>query len=769
MVTVTINGQRVEVSEGMTVLEAAREAGIYIPTLCYHPDLPSSREVQASEIIYRNAEPFKNDNSAAEYEGCQLCVVEIEGMEGLPTACNTEVTDGMVVHTGTPPVQQKQRDNLKLILFEHPNVCLTCDRQNEADNLYICKPYNICLRSVKVTERCVLCPKNGHCDLQKVADYIDIGIEERPLPYTAKEQPVDTKTPLFDRDYNLCIGCTRCVRVCRDVRGADVLGYVFQDGKVIVGAREPTIKESGCLFCGMCAEVCPVGAITDRGVKPAEREAKLVPCRNACPAGIDVPRYVRLVKEGKYAEALAVIREKVPFPAVLGLVCLHFCENECRHGELNEPIGIRSLKSLAAEHDDGAWKQRARFAPSTGKKVAIVGAGPAGLTAAYYLAKLGYGATVFESLPVAGGMLRVGIPEYRLPAEMIDAEIEEIKNAGVEIKLNSKVEALDKLLEEGYDAALLAVGAHQGIRLPLPGADLEGVLINTSLLRDVRLGKEVKVGKKVVVVGGGNVSFDCARTSLRLGATEVHLACLEPGGGMLATADEIEEGTAEGITIHCSHTFIRIVGDDNGHVSGIECHDVSSFAFEEGRLRVNIVAGSEHILPADTVIFAVGQVPELELIKGVSEIQTVRGRFVAINADTLATGKDGVFAAGDAVTGTTSVIQAIAAGRKAASSIDKYLGGDGEIDETLVDTEKANPYLGRQEGFADRLRVAMPSLAIEQRINNFTRVELGYSETEGIDEAQRCLQCDLRCELAPSPLPPEKQPESKLKTLVSTL
>ncbi|MFH1640276.1 MAG: FAD-dependent oxidoreductase, partial [Chloroflexota bacterium] len=334
-----------------------------------------------------------------------------------------------------------------------------------------------------------------------------------------------------------------------------------------------------------------------------------------------------------------------------------------------------------------------------------------------------------------------------------------------EIKTNTKVESLEKLLEQGYDATMLAVGAHQGMKLPLPGSDLEGVLINTSLLRDARLGNEVNIGERVVVLGGGNVAYDCARTSLRLGAKEVRLACLEPDGGMLASPDEIEEGDAEGIMVHCSHTYIRIVDDGNGHVAGVECHDVSSFNFDAtGRLQVNVVAGSEHILPADTVVFAVGQIPELELIKEVSEIQTVRGRFVAINADTLATGKEGIFAAGDAVTGTTSVIQAIAAGRQAAISMDKYLGGNGEIEETLVDPEIGSLFLGQREGFGDKQRVAVPSLPVEERKNNFNVVELGYGQTEGFEEADRCLQCHLRCEISPPPLPPEKKPESKQET-----
>jgi len=748
-INLIIDGADVRVEKGISVLQVAQSAGIYIPALCSHPDLSSSREVKADEFVYRGTELIKNDNSVKEFEGCQLCVVEIEGIDGLPTACTTEVTEGMVVHTNTPQVQEKRRDNLKLILAEHPNVCLTCERKER------CSMFDICLRSVAVTERCIVCPKNGHCELQKVFDYI--GIEGIEIPYTYKGLPVKREDPLFDRDYNLCIGCLRCVRVCREVRGVDALGLVFQNGRVIVGTKAPTLKESGCKFCGACVEVCPTGALTDRDIKFAEREAKLIPCQSACPAGIDVPRYIRLIEGGKLAEAVAVIREKVPFPATLGHICLHFCEEKCRHRELNEAIAIRLLKRFAAEHDAGLWKQRSKFAPSTGKRVAIVGSGPAGLTTAYYLVKLGHSATVFEALPVAGGMMRVGIPEYRLSREVLDKEIEEIRSIGVDIKTNTKVESLDELLKQGYDAILLAAGAHRGVKLPLPGADLEGVLVNTSFLRDVSLGREVKVGERVVVLGGGNVAFDCARTAQRLGATEVHIACLEARDCMLATPDEVECGQEESIVIHPSQTFLRIVGDD-GHISGVECLDVRSFEFDSmGRLHVDSIPGSEHILPADTVIFAVGQVPELEFIEGVDGIKTIRRRYLEVDSVTLATGREGIFAAGDVVTGTTSVIEAIAAGRKAAVSIDRYLGGSGEIDETLVDPERANPYLGREEGFADRPRAPIPYLPVEQRFSSFAEVELGFDETEAISEAKRCLQCDLRFEISPSPSPPGEQ------------
>jgi len=494
-----------------------------------------------------------------------------------------------------------------------------------------------------------------------------------------------------------------------------------------------------CTGCATCAKSCPQGSIYIVTAKNGDNGLVTAPCSQACPAGINIPRYIRFIANGNPAAAVAVIREKIPFPSVCGHVCLHHCEAKCQRAQLDEAIGIRVLKRFATEHDTGLWKVNSRVAPTTDKRIAIVGSGPAGLTAAYYLTKLGHSVTVFEALPEPGGMMRVGIPDYRLPKDILKAEIEEIKSIGVEIKTNTKVESLEKLLEHGYDAILLAVGAHRGIKLPLPGADLEGVLVNATFLRDVSLGKKVEVGKRVVVLGGGNVAFDCARTSLRLGATDVHIACLEPGDKMLATPDEIEESQHEGITIHPSHTFIRIEGD-GGHVTGVNCLDVRSFEFDsEGRLQLETIKGSEHILPADTVIFAIGQVPELELIEGVSDIKTIRRR-IEVDSTSLATGKEGVFAAADVVTGTTSIVEAIAAGRQGAISIDKYLGGMGIIDETLAPPdEKATPLTKAEKGW----RPQIPALSVKQRIKSFTEVELELSKEVAIKESQRCLMCDL--------------------------
>lgn len=750
-IRLTIDGVEVRVKTGTTVLQAAQSADIYIPALCSHPDLPSSRGVKADEFVYRGSELIKNDNSAKEFAGCQLCVVEIEGTEGLPTACTTEAAEGMEVHTNTPQVQEKRQDNLKLILVEHPNMCLTCVRKER------CSPYEICLRSVKITERCLLCPKNGHCELQKVADYI--GVDEIILPYAAKEIPLDKETPLFDRDYNLCIGCTRCVRVCQEVYGVDALGFVYQDGKVIVGAKAPTLKEAGCKFCGACAEVCPTGAIMDRDIELAEREAKLVPCRSACPAGIDVPRYIRLIKEEKFAESVAVIREKVPFPATLGHICPHFCEEKCRRCELNEPIAIRVLKRFAAEHDTGLWKPRSKFVPFSGKRVAIIGSGPAGLTGAYYLTKLGHSVTVFEALPVAGGMMRVGIPEYRLPKDILDAEIGEIRSVGADIRLNTRIESIDELFEQGYEAIFVSVGAHRGINMGIEGETTAGVVDGTDFLREVSLGEKTDVGRRIIVIGGGNVAVDVSRTALRLGAREATIAYRRTRAEMPARDEEVEKALGEGVKILYLAAPTRVTGVDGKlKVEFIKMELGEPDA--SGRRRPVPIKGSEFTADYDIMIKAVGEQPE---VPDGYRLSVDRGGRLKAAPDTLATSREGVYAGGDVVTGPASVIEAIAAGRQAAISIDRYLGGRGEIDETLVDPEKANLYLGREKDFADRHRALIPCLPVEQRLGSFAEVELGFDKAEAAGEAKRCLQCDLRLGISPPPSPPEKRPGVRAK------
>ena len=305
-IKLTIDGKEVEVEKGTTVLRAARQAGGYIPTLCYHPDL----------------EPFG---------GCRLCIVEIENMRGLPTSCTTPAAAGMVVATDTERLRKLRRAYLELILTEHPNACLTCHRRHR------CGPYDICLRHVAVTERCVSCPANKQCQLQFVTDYI--GIEEIALPFQYKGLPVDyAREPLVRRDYNLCILCGRCVLMCSDHRGIGAISFINRGFQTVVGtAYDRPLQDSGCRFCGCCVEVCPVGALMDAGseYKPdCDWESLAVPCQHACPAGIDVPLYVYLAGEGKYQDSLAIVREKVPFPAVLGTCwCIPpsiWCASTCR-------------------------------------------------------------------------------------------------------------------------------------------------------------------------------------------------------------------------------------------------------------------------------------------------------------------------------------------------------------------------------------------------------------------------------------------------------
>jgi NADPH-dependent glutamate synthase beta subunit-like oxidoreductase/Na+-translocating ferredoxin:NAD+ oxidoreductase RNF subunit RnfB len=751
-----INDTEVEAAQGLSILEAARKNDIYIPSLCYHPDLPPSRKLKATDVVYRGNEKIVGDEPQKEFEGCNLCLVEVEGQQDLVPACDSIVAGGMKVFTDTQRVLEARREKLMRILAKHPHACLICVQKEGCTR----EP---CSTNVPVAERC--CPKFGNCELQKVAEYI--GIREDTPRYVPANLPVVEDEPLFVRDINLCVGCTRCVRACQELRGVKALGFVYKNGEAFVGTVAPNLKDSACRFCGACVEVCPTGALMDKEPIAGEREAILVPCRYTCPAGIDVPRYVHLISEGRYAEAAAVIREKAPLPSVLTHACARPCESICRSREVNEPIAICALKRFVIDKDTQDWKSKLKIAPSTGKRVAIVGSGAAGLTAAYYLALLGYSVTIFEAMPEPGGMMRYGIQEYRLPQEVLQKDLKRIVELGVEIKANVMVGDRFSIeqLRGNYDAILIATGLPLSRKLKVEGTDLEGVLGGLDFLRDVRLGKDVRVGEKVLVLGGGNVAMDVALTALRLGAKQVQIACLEKWEEMPAFPWERQQAVEEGIIINNSWGLKRLLGRD-GKVTGAELIRCVSVFDKEGRFNPTFDESETKMIDADTFIFAIGQASDRSWLDANSLPVSAYGT-IKVDSSTMKTGIPDVFACGDIVNGPTSIVEAIASGRKAAIAIDKYLGGSGNIAIELVPSERSNPWLGREEGFAYKRRAEMPTLSVEERRGNFAEVELGLDEKQAVEEAKRCLRCDLRLQITQPTLPPERWLKLEAKAIAT--
>lgn len=464
------------------------------------------------------------------------------------------------------------------------------------------------------------------------------------------------------------------------------------------------------------------------------------PCSHTCPAGVDVPRYIRRIAEKNYAEALAVIRERIPFPSVCGYVCFHPCEEKCRRGQLDEPIAIKALKRFTTDHaPENDFPVEAEVSPS-GKSVAVVGSGPAGLTAAYYLAKMGgHEVTIYEALPEAGGMMRVGIPRYRLPREVLDAEIETVKRLGVTIRTNSRAESIRSLREQGYDAVFLAPGAHAGVRMRVEGEESEGVMDCVSLLRDVSLGKKVRLGGRVAVIGGGNAAMDAARTALRLGAKESTIIYRRSWEEMPASREEIREALQEGVKIEYLLAPTSI-SRWNGHLR-MECIRMQLGRMDaSGRRRPEPVAGTTSKKEFDAIISAIGQFPQISEKMG---IKIGKNGALHVDAETSATEMIGVFAGGDAVSGPSSVIEAIADGRRAAISIDRYLGGRGLIEEKLASPEDLSALPAISEEDAEKYRPKMPVLSPRRRIAGFRVVERGFPEASAIEEAKRCLRCDL--------------------------
>jgi NADPH-dependent glutamate synthase beta subunit-like oxidoreductase len=649
----------------------------------------------------------------------------------------------MVVMTQNERIREKRQENLLPIMVRHPHACLTCAQQEGC-------PRIPCAANVPESERC--CDQFGHCELQDIVNYV--GIPDSTARWVPTDFAVFKDHPLFERDYNLCIGCTRCVRACRDMRGIEALGFVYdQNGQVQVGSVAESLEDSGCKFCTACVAVCPTGALVDKSVEPATREADLVPCKAACPAHIDVPGYLRMCARGKRDEANAIIREKVPFPGVLGRVCVHPCEDVCRRGEVNEAISICALKRYAADGEKGRWKKENRMEADSGKKVAIVGAGPSGLTAAFYLRKKGHGVAIFDAGRAPGGTMRYGIPEYRLPAEIVDMEIKEILDHGIDLKTNQmlgKDFTFDQLLSDGYDAVFLGIGAQNSRRIPFDGCNVPDVMGGIEFLRRVAEGEEVKLKDSVVVIGGGNIAVDVAMTALRCGAGAVKMASLECLDDMPASPWALEAAKAEGIEIMPSWAPERVITED-GNVTAmdlVECirvfNDNGDFCPEFSENQVCI--------PVDQVLLAAGQAADLSFL-GDDSLIRVDGGLIVVDQNSLETDVKGIYAGGD-ITVPGTIIHAIVAGRQAAASIDKSLGGSGDIDEVLFARGKPDAHLGRDEKFAYWPRENVPELDAAIRIKGFQEVTLGYSDEQAAKEAKRCLQCDLRLHLGCNPAPP---------------
>lgn len=474
-------------------------------------------------------------------------------------------------------------------------------------------------------------------------------------------------------------------------------------------------------------------------------------CTNACPARVDVPSFMTLIAQGRYAEGLEIHRERNPFALICGRVCPAFCEQKCRRGDIDEPVAIRLAKRLMADHEmEQPWIPSQIEGPKN-KKVAVVGAGPAGLTAALRLAQRGYPVTVFDRLPLPGGMMAVGIPEYRLPRNILHMEIEAIKRAGVDIKLKQEMGkdfTIDGLLDrDGYQAVVLAIGAHKGRRLGLPGEDLPGVFQGVDFLKKVALGKPPEVrGKRVAVVGGGAVAIDAARTALRLGAKKVHILYRRTRQDMPAWKEEIEAAFREGIQFHFLTNPVGILGPEQ--VTGVECHMQRLGEFDSGGRRRPIPIEAtefeipEFILDADLFITAIGQASDLEGLPKEMGIDIHPDSTLVVGANLMTTRK-GVFAAGDVTLGPATVIEAVAQGNTAALTVDAYLKGQPVERIRFSAPFPEVPQLYALEDYAEAKRPMVRVLSQEKSVRCFEEVEAGFDELTAREESKRCLRCDL--------------------------
>jgi len=534
----------------------------------------------------------------------------------------------------------------------------------------------------------------------------------------------------------------------------EVSGYVG-NFKAKIKRKARYVDESKCTGCGECPKVCPVELDSEFEEGLSKRKAIYIPfpqavpnkatidklgyppCRVVCPAGVNAQGYIALISEGKFKEALEVVRRTMPFAGVIGRVCTHPCEVDCERKTVDESMAIRTLKRFIADYELKTGREKATPVERTKEdKVAIVGSGPAGLACAYDLVRNGYPVTVFEALPKAGGLLRYGIPEYRLPRKTLDNEIDYVKELGVEIKTNTPVKDLGQLFEQGYKAIFLGTGASVSQKMRIPGEDTTGVIHALDFLKEANSGAKVSLGKRVAVIGGGNAAVDAARVAQRLGAKEVTIVYRRSRAEMPAVATEVDEAEREGVNIHFLAAPVKVLSKDE-QLTGIECIRMELGEPDaSGRRRPVPVEGSEFTMDVDNVIIAIGQaVDKTELPE---ELTYTDWGTLSVDQVTLETDISGVFAGGDVVAGPADVIGAITAGKEAAESIDRYLS-ETDLREGRPKTLPRVKEISK-EGVQSKSRAVMPVLDLKQREGS-TEVELGFDEKTAIEEAKRCLNC----------------------------
>ena len=546
-----------------------------------------------------------------------------------------------------------------------------------------------------------------------------------------------------------CIGEGDCIRACLfDALEMGPNGY-------------PVVKWEKCVGCGACETVCPKGIIkvqtqTDRLLHFNHEDDALAPCQQTCPAEIDIPLYIAQIRKGDYEGAVNTIRERNPLLLSCGRVCPHPCETKCRRGIEDEPVSINQLKRFAADYEMNSGKRLpVPVAPPTQKRVAVVGGGPAGLSCAFFLRRLGHDVTIFEAMPKLGGMLRYGIPEYRLPKKVLDWEIEGILNLGIEAHTNLRFGEdfdLTSLVAAGYDAIFLGVGAWRDSSLRVEGENLDGCFTGIDFLSRLADGEQLPIGKSAVIIGGGNTAIDCTRNLIRMGCERVMIVYRRTRNEMPANMVEIEAAEHEGVEFQFLCAPVQVIGDEDGKVTHMEYLKMELGEPDaSGRRRPVPIEGSETMLETDMVITAIGQSPDISFTettrRRLAQLKTTRWNTIDVNEQTLQSNIPYLFSAGDAATGPSLVVDAIGGGRRAARSIHQFVMGqpvttpEGELGKDMI----AESVFDQVEGIIQNPRAPMPELPVSERITSFIEVDQVLSEESALNESNRCLYCCRTC------------------------